>query len=461
MPVIPLTIGQQLNQIEAGSFVTLQKIDPSGALQARKQSNGAINLYWRWNIGNHSGRVDVGLYDPLASPKSRNKTARGISVAGAISVAEEHANVHYENRDIGGYPEVVKRKLAEEEAKRAEADVQRAAQERAQKYTLARLLEDYANELERLGRSSHRDVRSIFRLHVLERWPEKANQSAIEITADEITDMQRAVINLGKGRTANKLRSYLRAAYQTAKKSRTKASIPEHFKAYGVRDNPVEDTEPDESANKPDKNPLSIEELCRYWQIIEPLGDFRGALLRLHLLTGGQRIEQLVKLKTRDIARDYAAFTLIDSKGRPGKEPRKHVVPLTAAAQVALRACNPIGEYALSTDGGTTHVTATTLSKWAVGVVEAVVANIGSGATAAVIETIPDFQAKRIRSGVETLLSTAGASLEIRGHLQSHGISGVQKRHYDGNDFFPAKLAALETLYRTLKSGELKKYKLA
>ncbi|TAG67600.1 MAG: integrase, partial [Burkholderiales bacterium] len=327
-------------------------------------------------------------------------------------------------------------------------------------YTLARLLEDYANELERLGRSSHRDVRSIFRLHVLERWPDKANQSATEITADEITDMQRAVINLGKGRTANKLRSYLRAAYQTAKKARTKASIPEHFKAYGVRDNPVEDTEPDESANKPDKNPLAIEELCSYWQMIESLNDFRGALLRLHLLTGGQRIEQLVKLKTHDIARDFSSFTLVDSKGRPGKKPRDHVVPLTAAAQAALRACKPTGEYALSTNGGTTHVTATTLSKWAVGVVEAAEADTGSGATAAAVEAIPDFQAKRIRSGVETLLSTAGASLEIRGHLQSHGISGIQKRHYDANDFLPAKLAALETLYRTLKSGELKKYKL-
>ncbi len=460
MPKNSLTVGQQLNQLEAGSFVTLQKIEPSGALQARKQSNGAINFYWRWNIGSKSGRVDVGLYDPLASPKSRNKTARGISIAGAISAAEEHGNVHYENRDIGGYPGVIKRKLAEDEAKRAETEAQRAAQERAEKFTLARLLEDYANELERLGRSSHRDVRSIFRLHVLERWPEKASLSALEITTDNVTDMVRAVIQLGKGRTANKLRSYLRAAYQTAKKSRTKGSIPERFKAYGVRDNPVEDTEPDESANKPDKNPLLVEELCRYWRMIESLDDFRGAVLQLHLLTGGQRIEQLVKLKTRDIARDYSTFTIIDSKGRPGKAPREHVVPLTPAAQAALRACKPTGDYALSTNGGTTHVTATTLSKWAVGVVEAVEAEARNGATLSAIETIPDFQAKRIRSGVETLLSKAGVSLEVRGHLQSHGISGVQKRHYDGNDFLPEKLAALEALHRTLESGDLKKYKL-
>ncbi len=447
-----LTAGQQLNQLGAGRFVTLQKIEPSGALLARRQSSGAINFFWRYSLGSKSERIAIGLYDPLASPKSRARTQRGYSVAAAISEAETLASAHYENRHVGGYPAVVQRA-------RDDAEALRAAQERAELYTLARLLEDYANHLETLGRSSHRDVRSIFRLHVLERWPDKANLSAVVITTDDITDMLRAVIQLGKGRTANKLRSYLRAAYQTAKKSRTKGSIPERFKAYGVRDNPVEDTEPEESANKSDKNPLLIEELCRYWKIISALDDFRGAVLRFHLLTGGQRIEQLVRLATRDIARDYTACTIIDSKGRPGKAPRNHVVPLTAAAQAALRACTPTGEYALSTDGGITHVTATTLSKWAVGVVGAVEASDGN-ATETVIESIPDFQTKRIRSGVETLLSKAGASLEVRGHLQSHGISGVQKRHYDGNDFLPEKLAALETLYRTLKDGQLKKYRL-
>lgn len=453
MPEKTLTAGQRLNQLGADRFVTLQKIQPSGALLARRQSNGAINFYWRYSLGSRSERIAIGLYDPLASPKSRAKTPRGYSVAAAISEAETLASSHYENRHVGGYPAVVQRA-------RDDAEARRAAQERSERYTLSRLLEDYANYLETLGRSSHRDVRSIFRIHVMERWPDKAKVSAVAITTDDITDMLRAVIQSGKGRTANKLRSYLRAAYQTAKKSRIKGSIPETFKAYSVRDNPVEDTEPDESANKPDKNPLLTEELCRYWKMISALADVRGAVLRFHLLTGGQRIEQLIKLRTRDIARDYTACTIIDSKGRPGKAPRHHLLPLIPAAQAALRACNPTGEYALSTDGGTTHVTAATLSKWAVRLARGGEAPEGNAVTETMIETIPDFQAKRIRSGVETLLSKAGASLEVRGHLQSHGISGVQKRHYDGNDFLPEKLAALETLFLTLEAGQLTKYRL-
>jgi hypothetical protein len=91
-----------------------------------------------------------------------------------------------------------------------------------------------------------------------------------------------------------------------------------------------------------------------------------------------------------------------------------------------------VGEFALSTDGGETHIAATTLSEWAV---------------EAAVDLIHTFQAKRIRSGVETILAGAKVSQDIRGRLQSHGISGVQARHYDGHDYRDEKRESLETLY--------------
>ena len=222
--------------------------------------------------------------------------------------------------------------------------------------------------------------------------------------------MMRRVLELGKGRRANKLRSYVRAAYQTARAARSKASIPVRFKAYNVVANPAADTEPDESQNKPDKNPLNVEQLRTYWQAIRPLGGFHGAVLRLHLLTGGQRIEQLVNLLSSNVQSD--SILLYDGKGRPGKPPRPHTVPLFPAAASALLDCKPQGHFALSTDGGKTHVGAVTLDAWAV---EAAA-------------NIPGFKAKRVRSGVETLLASVGISSEIRGRLQSHGIAGVPRR---------------------------------
>ena len=122
-----------------------------------------------------------------------------------------------------------------------------------------------------------------------------------------------------------------------------------------------------------------------------------------------------------------------------GEPPRPHTVPLTKEAARALKDCEPAGVFALSTDGGETHLAATSLSAWAVD---------------AAGDAIPDFQAKRIRSGVETMLASAGVSQEIRGRLQSHGISGVQARHYDGHDYLAEKRKALTTLYKLLTQPE-------
>jgi hypothetical protein len=57
---------------------------------------------------------------------------------------------------------------------------------------------------------------------------------------------------------------------------------------------------------------------------------------------------------------------------------------------------------------------------------------------------------QRVRSGVETLLAAHGISRKVRGHLQSHGIGGVQARHYDGHDYMREKHDALTLLMRHL-----------
>jgi hypothetical protein len=43
--------------------------------------------------------------------------------------------------------------------------------------------------------------------------------------------------------------------------------------------------------------------------------------------------------------------------------------------------------------------------------------------------------------------------MDVRGRLQSHGVSGVQSRHYDGHDYLPEKRKALTILYQVLQSG--------
>jgi hypothetical protein len=43
-----------------------------------------------------------------------------------------------------------------------------------------------------------------------------------------------------------------------------------------------------------------------------------------------------------------------------------------------------------------------------------------------------------------------GFSREVRAQLQSHGLSGIQGRHYDAHDYADEKREALAALYRLL-----------
>ena len=110
--------------------------------------------------------------------------------------------------------------------------------------------------------------------------------------------------------------------------------------------------------------------------------------LRLHLLTEDQRIEQLVRLRWADVKE--LALTLFDGKGRPGQGPRPHQVPLLPQARADLASLKCEGEFAFSTTAGKKAISVRTLSGWA---------------HALVGDSIEDFQLKRIRSGVETLLA--------------------------------------------------------
>lgn len=427
------TPGQIINELPPGPFKTLTKINPTGSLQARKQINGTVSLFWRYSIGTTSDRVPLGVYDSSASPKSLQPTTKGYSIAAATAAAQLLAQAHHENRAMGGRPALV---AAEVEAKQAAAEVTRkaaAAKLEAAQFTLKALLNHYCDHLEKLGRSSHKKARAMFRLHVVEAWPAVATMPANKVTGEQFADIMRRVVEAGHGRTSNKLRAYAHAAYKVALSVRSKASVPVHFKGYNVTHNPVSDTEADASFNKADKNPLSADEMRTYWKLIEKAPGPVGAALRLHLLTGGQRIEQFVQLLTENA--NGETIMLWDGKGRPGPGARQINLPLIPPAAAALAKCEGAGGYVMAARGGRSHVAASTFSSWA---------------NRAVGDAIPSFNTKRIRSGVETMLASAGVSEDIRGRLQSHGISGVQNRHYDGYDYMPEKRKALETLYKLL-----------
>lgn len=62
----------------------------------------------------------------------------------------------------------------------------------------------------------------------------------------------------------------------------------------------------------------------------------------------------------------------------------------------------------------------------------------------------PRFTPGDLRRTVETRLAAAGYSEEVRGHVQSHSLSGAQKQHYNKYEYDAEKRGAIAALYELL-----------
>ena len=304
-------------------------------------------------------------------------------------------------------------------AKREAKETARQEQEAAKTYTLAALFNDYAAHLEKQGKAgSARCARSQFK-----HCPAAiAGKPAKAITSDEIADLLRAIHEQGKQRTAGSLRSYLLACYIVAQRARFDPALPVAFKAYRVASNPVQPI-PAIAANAGDRV-LIEEELKAY---LEALGSSQtDNALRLALLAGGQRMEQLLRAEVKDWSASTKTLRLEDAKGRR-KQARPHYLPLApkAAALVAS-----LAEAAKDReDKRLLPLVATTAGKRA----KAISTAFGG----------PAFDLRDLRRTVETMLAAMGISKDTRAQLLSHGLSGVQDKHYDRHSYAEEKRAAL------------------
>ena len=129
-------------------------------------------------------------------------------------------------------------------------------------------------------------------------------EAAAESSLDDCVDMQRRLLRSTGGRTANKLRAYLRAAVQCALDVRVDAPLPAAFRGFMCPRTSRPLTKRAAGADRADKRPLSFDEMRSYCQRIRVLACLPGAALCLHLLLGAQRIDHLPRLRVSDVAED-------------------------------------------------------------------------------------------------------------------------------------------------------------
>jgi integrase len=332
-------------------------------------------------------------------------------------------------------------------ARAAQARQQREAEALAARGSLGGLLDAYGDALEAAGKSSATRVRASLHRHVRDAHPTLWAVPAVEFTPEQAVQILATLHADGKEREGAKLRAYLRAAFARAVRARFDPKAAPTLRAMAVIQNPVADLPPSDTPTGTRERALSLAELRAYWRRIEDMPESYGALLRLHLTTGAQRVEQLARATVAELDRDTESLTLWDTKGRRAK-PRAHVVPLLPAAMAALRVlrpdASPTGPHLFSADGGR--------SPAGYHVLRLRVARLSDDMTHTG-EAEATFTVGDLRRTVETRLAAAGVTEQTRAQLQSHGLGGVQARHYDRHSYAGEKREALETLWGLLTSA--------
>ncbi len=194
---------------------------------------------------------------------------------------------------------------------------------------------------------------------------------------------------------------------------------------------------------------LTLPELHAFWRRLEaaPEGPSRDALMACMCL-GGQRPTQLLRLTPKQVDVSGATVTLLDPKGRNRHaNPRRHLLPILDDLMPVIRRRLEQAEDAESpmfSSNGRVPLRKETVALLVTEIAKAM-------KKAGELERGP-FSMRDLRRTAETHMAALGISSDVRAQIQSHGLGGIQARHYDRHDYMPEKRAALEKWSRRFRN---------
>lgn len=407
----------------------------SGSL-ALKVSKGAASWYYRYyDKDSRPGFWPIGPYGD-GNGQFTLRAAR-----------EEATTLSVERRTLpdGNLHAHRERQQAQERERLRAEEIARQEHKDASEHTLRRLVEVYTDHLDKSGKNA-KDASGCLNAHVKK--SPLAALPARAVTRRQVTELLRGIVEAGKGRQAAKVRSYLRAAYSLAMRAEGDATAPAALLGFEIEHNPVADTASLSQFNRARDRVLTEGELREYWKRLKPMDSATAAACKVQLLTAGQRWEQLLRATVHDFDAHASTLTLRDPKGRR-EQPRVHVVPLPAEAVKILEARAKLArdlksEWLFTSDGKARMVQSTPA---------ALIEDLSAAMVADDTATAP-FLPSDLRRTAETQLAAMGISRDVRGQIQSHGLGGVQARHYDRHDYMTEKRAAIDAWAHWLTTGK-------
>ena len=320
----------------------------------------------------------------------------------------------------------------EQNRKKAEADRKKLEAER--RGSVALLFERYVADMKAQGKTSYKEVERALNRDALPSLGStvKANQ----IKPSDIKFILAKVIQRGSLVQANRLRSYLSAAFNYGILHDNDPVNLSSNVLFFLESNPARDIPKQKKAEKAGERHLSEDEIQSLWQKLEHANIHISIKLLIKLLfsTGGQRIKELLTSYWSDIDFDNAVWELSTTKnGRP------HVIPLNS---LSLELLTELKSYTESSGrlfpkinerkdytGEVNHIPLDSVSQ--------TIYRFCNN------QKFEKFTPRDIRRTCKTLMGKIGISKEIRDRIHNHSLHDVSSRHYDRYSYLEEKTHAL------------------
>lgn len=397
----------------------------SGSLIARKVSTG-VRFYYQYKFDGKLSRVPFGSFDERGD-RTGLEESQSYTIDGAIIRAQALSAMAGEFGDLAGY---LSQRQAENAAAIAEAKNLREFEAiSASRYSLEKLCIAYTDHLTSQGKPSARTVYNSLKLWVIDAHPAMAATKAADITSTDILKILTNIIDAGHETTTNRVRSYLSAAYSFGIGSSTNPLAASRAGGFKLASNPAKATVPVKEYERAGERTLSAAELTHLVNTLIASDKPAARCAELAIRLGGQRLVQLLRVTGADVDSDNEIVILRDAKGKRS-QPRIHTLPTDSIDVELMRSLCVSHPRRIGSFGGTS--------------VHSVSKLVSSISKAEAEQGVQPYTWRDVRRTCETMLAALGVSKDTRGQLQSHGLGGVQARHYDKYSYMPEKQATLK-----------------
>ncbi len=407
-----------------------ESIRNRGRLLARISNSSTALFYFRYSLCGRYRSISLG-------PHSTHARAGYLTLEQARDEAARLSAL-YRNAETRDVREALKQNG--ESSAPAKLRTPAPPEPPAASISLLALVELYHAQLKADGKVSWKDVAGIARRGLA---PSVVSQKpASAVTSDDIVELLRPLIARAK-REAAKLRAALNAAFEAAMRSRFDAQFLPEWKLFAITSNPVRAVGKIHCKNTKDRA-LNGRDLGLLWLHLHEgkMADSIGyRFLRINILLGGQRCEQLLRVKPSDIDEYARTVTLLDGKGAR-TSPRRHVLPLSDLVWQEIAA---LAQIAKAQDSDFIFPGRTGNKAALAQGISHIASDIGRELASMNFGGRPmeRFTYGDLRRTTESRMGELDISKDMRAQLLSHGLSGVQEAHYDRYDYKKQKRQAL------------------